>query len=426
MSLSLYRFLLVLLSPFIFVFFLYRIIIGKEHKQRYKERFGYASKPRPKGALIWFHAASIGEVVSVFYLIEKISEKYPEINIMVTTGTVTSAKLVENKLSKNIIHQFVPLDLTFSVKKFLDHWRPDFAIWVESEVWPNLVCETAKTGSPLALVNARMSKETLSKWKKHKRFSKKIFESFSVCLAQNETEKNNFNQAGVLNSVNAGNLKFESPTLPADPDDLSSVVKMIGDRKIWLMASSNEGEEEIAANCHRILEDKYSGLLTIIVPRHPNRAKAIAKMLHDKNLNFVQRSKGDKVSKDTQIYLCDTIGELGIFYRVSNIVFIGGSLVERGGQNPLEPARLHCSLISGDKVFNFTEIYSQMQQEHAVIIVKDEAEFLANLDNLLADNKLQDIYANRALEFVNSKSGIVENYLNQLDKYIKPLTKVNF
>jgi 3-deoxy-D-manno-octulosonic-acid transferase len=426
MSLNLYRFLLILLSPFILVFLLYRIIIGKEHKKRYPERFGFASKSRPKGALIWFHAASIGEVVSVFYLIEKISEKYPEINILITTGTVTSAKLVESKFNKNIMHQFVPLDFTFAVKKFLGHWRPDFALWVESEVWPNLVCETAKTGSPLALVNARMSKETLNKWKKHKRFSKKIFESFSVCLAQNESEKSNFDQAGVLNSVNAGNLKFESPTLPADSAELTNVVKMIGDRKIWLFASSNEGEEEVAANCHRALEDKYSGLLTVIVPRHPNRAKAIAKILQEKNLNFVQRSKEEKVTKDTQVYLCDTIGELGIFYRISNVVFIGGSLVDRGGQNPLEPARLHCALISGNKLFNFAEIYSQMQQEHAVIIVNNEDELITNLDNLLADNKLQDIYANRALEFVTSKSGIVDNYLNQLDKYIKPLTKVNF
>ncbi len=426
MNLRGYRALQTLLSPVIDIYLRYRKLIGKEDIKRFPERLGRPSIARPQGNLLWIHAASIGESVSVLPLLEAIGEKYPSVNILLTTGTVTSAKLMAKKLPKAVIHQFVPVDLHYAVKRFLSYWRPDLAIWVESELWPNLVHETSQTGCPMLLVNARMSDDTLKKWQKHKELSEKIFGGFSMCLAQNDREAEKFSQAGIKNSVNAGNLKYESPSLPADPEATANLIRMIGNRRIWVASSTSKGEEEIAALTHIKLSEKYPDLLTIIVPRHPDRAEDIRKMLDAKNLNVAQRSKGEEALDEIQIYLADTIGELGIFYRISNIVYVGGSLVEHGGQNPLEPARLNCAIITGHITYNFQEIYSEMEAFNAVMVVKDKTELLEKLTQLFADNKMVDLYAEQALQFIQSKSGVIDNYMNLLDPYLKPLVRPTF
>ena len=423
MNLTSYRILQTVLSPFIDVYLRYRKVIGKEDKKRFPERLGKAGIARPQGNLVWIHAASIGESVSVLPLLTAIRQKYPSINILMTTGTVTSAKLLEKKLPKDIIHQFVPVDMHYAVKRFVAHWRPDLAIWVESELWPNLVCNTSQTGCPMLLINARMSDESLVKWKKHKPLADNIFGCFTLCLAQNEKEADKFLHAGIKNSIAAGNLKYESPSLPSDPENTANLIRMIGNRRIWVASSTSRGEEEIAALTHIKLAEKYPDLLTIIAPRHPNRMAEIRTMLEAKGLNTSVRSQGDDVHADTQIYLADTIGELGIFYRLSNIVFMGGSLVDHGGQNPLEPARLNCAILSGPTIYNFEEIYADMKAANAVIIVNNKDELLEQLDQLLSNSKMQDIYADHASHFIESKTGVIDNYLKLLDPYLKPLVK---
>ncbi len=423
MNLKLYRLLQILITPFVDLYLIYRRIIGKEHKYRFAERLGKSSLPRPGGELVWVHAASIGESVSVIPLLEEIGNKYPDINILITTGTVTSAKLLEKKLPKKIIHQFVPVDMLTNVRRFLKHWQPDVALWVESELWPNLLYETSAGGCPIIMVNARMSSQSLEKWKKHKALAEEIFGCFSMCLAQSEYEAGKFTQAGIANSINAGNLKYESPALYADPAETGKIITAIGKRPVWLAASTSGSEELIVAKVHKKLSEKYPDILTIIVPRHPERSKDISEILRAENLNFTRRSKGEGIENDTQIYLADTIGELGIFYRVSGIVLMGGSLVNHGGQNPLEPARLDCAIVTGPNIYNFKDIYAEMLLNDCVIIIKDENELAEKVDALLSSREFHDRLSTNATHFVQSKTGIINNYMQQLDPYLKPLSK---
>jgi 3-deoxy-D-manno-octulosonic-acid transferase len=421
MNLKQYRIIQLFLSPVVFLYLLYRKLKGKEHPQRFPERLGKPSAARPDGSLVWVHAASIGEAVSTLPLLEAIEQKYPAINILMTTGTVTSAKLLEKKLSRKVIHQFVPVDMLPAVRKFLTHWQPNLAIWVESELWPNLVCETKASGCDLALINARMAAKTLEKWQKHKELADNIFSSFSICLAQNDVEAEKFSRAGVAITKNAGNLKYESPALLADPSETAEIISQIGNRTNWLAASTSDGEEAAVADAHTKLSQKFSDILTIIAPRHPNRASDIRKMLEAKGLKVSQRSRDEKITPQTDIYLADTIGELGIFYRIAGVVFMGGSLIPHGGQNPLEPARLNCAIITGTHTHNFKDIYADMQSNNAVLVVSDKDVLVRKVEELLSNNAAQDKLANNALEFINSKSGVVSRYMQELEPYFKKL-----
>ncbi len=423
MSLNLYRIAQSALSPVISLYLGYRKIIGKEDVERFNERLGHVLTPRPGGGLLWAHAASVGEAVSIIPLLKMIEDKYPHLHILVTTGTVTSAKLMQKKLPKEIVHQFVPVDMLGAVRRFLNHWRPDIALWVESELWPNLICETASSGCPIILVNARMSLNSLTKWKRYKSLAGRIFGCFAMCLAQSEEEAERFREAGVNNTFAIGNLKYESPPLPSDPEEMTRLVKMIGGRHTWAAASTSEGEEEIAGRIHEHLKKDVNDLLTIIVPRHPERGGEIKRMLSAKGLKVALRSDKDEITPETDIYLADTIGELGIFYRLTSIVFMGGSLVPHGGQNPLEPARLDCAIISGDNIKNFKEVYSEMAASDAVIMVENETQLLNDVEALMKNQDTVEKMVQNASMFVRSKSGILDKYMSALQPYLKPFEK---
>lgn len=425
MNIKLYKIFSVIFSPLIDFYLLYRKKKGKEDSERFHERLGKPSFPRPSGALVWLHAASVGEAISVLPLINKISKDYPEINILLTTGTITSSKVLASKLPKDIIHQYIPIDKYYVVNRFLAHWKPDLAIWVESELWPNLLNETKKTGCPIVLVNGRMSENSYEKWKKHGSFSRDILSCFSNCLVQTEDDKKRFSSAGADNVIVVGNLKYEAPALPADPVETGKLVSMIGDRPLWLAASTNRGEEEILNFVHDKLSKKHDKILTIIVPRHPERCKEILEAFSGKNLNLAVRSKGDEITPDTNIYIADTIGEMGIFYRLSEIVFMGGSLVEHGGQNPLEAARLECAILSGVNTDNFKTIYKELEEAKGVLVVKDAGDLVAKIDGLLLDHDKLEELARHAFSFIDSKSGIMETYMEYLQPYLNPLDNVS-
>ncbi len=419
MKLKLYRFITKYFAFLVRLYLNYRLIKGKEDSERFYERLGQPSADRKDGFLIWFHAASVGESVSVIPLISEITKKFPHINILMTTGTLTSSKLMASRLPSKVIHQFIPVDTYDAVQKFLSHWQPNLAIWVESELWPNLIIETKKSGCNLMLINGRMSDESFRKWKNNLEFAEQIISNFSLCLVQTEEDKFKYSDIGAKQVIIAGNLKYEAPTLPSNPDEFGSLILQIGNRNIWLSASTHSGEEEIIIEAHKKLAEIFPDILTIIMPRHPKRLKEIETLLKNNNFQFSVRSKKQKILPQTNFYIADTIGEAGLFYRIANIVFMGGSLVNNGGQNPLEAARLKCAILSGKNYFNFQEVYSEMKVNNAVKIIKDSDGIFQNVKNLLSDISLQKKLANSAFEYVESKKGILENYLNQIEVFIK-------
>ena len=425
MNIKIYRIASLVLGPVIDIYMQYRKKIGKEDPKRFDERLGKANFPRPQGSLIWIHAASIGEAISVLPLIERITKDFPSINVLLTTGTVTSSNLLEKKLPKNVIHQFVPVDKFHAVKRFLSHWKPDCAIWVESEIWPNLVYETHSTGCPLILVNARMSVSSYEKWKKLQNFSKNILSCFSLCIAQTEEDKDRFEKIGAKKVVLGGNLKYEAPSLPADPAETGKLINMISDRPIWLAASTNKGEEEMIAFVHKKIVEKHPNLLTIIIPRHPERQKEVSNILKDEGINISIRSKNEDIETDTSIYVADTVGEMGIFYRLCGIVFMGGSLIEHGGQNPLEAARLECAILSGPNTHNFKSIYKELESVGGVLVVKDAADLAMKVDEIIRDHDKQETLAQNAFEFIEGKKGMLNEYVKLLSPYLNPLHKVS-
>lgn len=417
MYLKLYRFFSVAALPFIYLWLLRRRFIGKEDKARFGERLGMASLLRRDGQLVWIHAASVGEAVSVLPLIQKILDKFQSINILVTTGTVTSAKLLESRLPNRSFHQYVPIDSLIVVKKFLKHWKPDIAIFVESELWPNLIIETHKTGCRILQVNARISQESCDKWGKYGGMINAVLSCFGISLAQSEEDAQRLKTLGAPNVKYIGNLKFDAPPLPADPKETGKLMGMIGFRPVWLAASTHPGEEQIVSETHKKLKEKHEELLTIIIPRHPERGGEIAKIISP--MKSALRSEWQSIEDDTDFYIADTIGELGIFYRLVGIVFMGGSLVPHGGQNPLEAARLECALLTGSHTENFKKIYGELAEKKAVINIGNAAELASKIDELISDNNLQKEYATNALAFIESKSGVVDSYLKEIENFIK-------
>lgn len=416
-----YRLLTLLGSPFVWLYLRYRRAKGKEDPQRFRERLGYASIPRTPGPLIWFHAASVGESISVLPLIEALCKQHPDASVLVTTGTVTSASIVENRLPENAFHQFVPVDQKGAVRRFLDHWKPDLALWVESELWPNLVLMTQSRGIPMALLNARVSSVSVSMWKRFASLARELLQAFTVILAQSDDDARRFRELGAENVKFLGNLKFDSPPLPADPKATGELLTMFGERPTWLAASTHPGEEEQIGEVHQALKQNVQELLTVIVPRHANRGEEIAGQLKDQGLKLARRSKEEAIEEETDIYLADTMGELGLFYRVIDIVFMGGSLVPHGGQNPLEPARLKCAIIMGPHMENFAGISNELKKMQACVTINDAKQLQEAVESLTRDPARQEALAEAALKLVESRQGVLEAILNELEPLLRQI-----
>ncbi|CAA2142358.1 glycosyltransferase N-terminal domain-containing protein [Hyphomicrobium sp. ghe19] len=358
---------------------------GKEDPNRRGERLGFAGRPRPAGQVVWVHAASVGETNAILPLIDSLLDANPHIHILLTTGTKTSAEIAAHRLPPRALHQYVPLDVPHYVARFLDHWKPSISIFTESDIWPNLILGTAERGIPLVLVNARMSPRSISRWRKYAAVGRPLFSRFAAVLSQNSQITRAMKRLGAPNVITAGNLKIDSPPPPVNADLLASLKNAVGQRPLFLAASTHPGEDTVIAAAHSLMRRDIEGLLTIIVPRHPERGGGLAASLGGLGLRTQLRSRSSAPETDTEIYVADTIGELGTFYSISPVALVGGSLVEHGGQNPIEAVRLGSCVLTGPFTHNFRDAYAALFREGGAVEVRSSDDIARQVTLLLAD-----------------------------------------
>jgi 3-deoxy-D-manno-octulosonic-acid transferase len=334
-----------------------RVLRGKEDRGRIRERLGFASRSRPDGQLIWIHGASVGECTSVLPLIDALLNGADR-HILMTSGTTTSAKLMEERLPHRALHQFAPLDTPAGIRRFLDHWKPNIGLFVDSEIWPNMVLGAAARNIPLALINGRMSERSFNGWRRTPKMAMALLANYRICLVQNAEGAERLRLLGAHNVQVSGNLKADAPPLPVDAEELAQMQRATKGRPILLAASSHPGEEETLLPAHDSLKRRLPNLLSIIVPRHPTRGGDIAMLCGGRSV--AQRSHRALPASETEVYVADTMGELGLFYRLAPCAFVGGSLVPHGGQNPLEAARLGRAVLAGPHTSNFMAEYARI------------------------------------------------------------------
>lgn len=353
--------------------------------RRAHEKLGHATQDRQgSGPLIWLHAASVGESLSVLALITRMGLILPRAQFLITSGTATSAALVAQRMPPRTVHQFAPLDAPGPLKRFLRHWRPDAAIFVESELWPQMLRRTHATGAKMALVNARLSDKSVETWRKHPKMAAYLFDVFDLILTQNDAMAHKMvSMHAPLDRVARGiNLKSMAGPLPVDEDALFEARAALGHRPVWVASSTHDGEEDAVLRTHQTLLKQFPDLCLILAPRHPERGDAVEEMVTAAGLTCNRRSRGD--APGAQVYLADTLGELGLWYAMTDIVFLGGSLLPIGGHNPFEVAQAGAAVLSGTHVAAFAETYTQLEAEGAAHFVEDGDDLTATLANLLS------------------------------------------
>ena len=413
-ALALYRGVTTLGLPVIRRYLDRRMANGREDRTRFAERMGIASAARPAGTVVWIHAASIGEAFSVLRLIEELLAQRPRLHVVVTTGTVSSATLLADRLPKGAIHQYVPVDRIAWVRRFLDHWRPTLAVWVESEFWPNLISDTVARGIPMLLVNARMSPGSFARWQRLRAIFAPLIGAFALCLAQDGEEAKRLRALGARAVKTTGNLKHAASPLPVDKIELDALQATLDGRPRWVAASTHDGEEAAAGTVHRALQPRHADLLTIVVPRHPARAETVASMLRANGLNVARRSLNEPITPRTSVYLADTLGELGLFYRLAPVAFVGGSLVPRGGQNVLEPARLGAAVLAGPHMENFQAIADEMTAAGAIRRVADAADLAVAVEQLLTNEAARQTLSESGQRLAATKDDVLDRVVNEI------------
>lgn len=391
---------------------------GKEDPLRRGERLGRASLPRPSGPVAWVHAASVGETSAVLPLIAALEARRPGLTVLLTTGTVTSARFAAARIAGATLHQYVPLDEPSFVAAFLDHWRPTLGVFTEQEVWPNLVLAATERGIPLALVNARMSDRSFDRWQRRSGLAAALFSRFAVVLAQNESLARRFEAIGVERAVPAGNLKIDAPAPPVDAAAFAALAKALGGRPRLVAASTHGGEELAIAAAHRRLKGDMPGLVTIIAPRHPERGGAVAEAVRGAGLVARLRSGQALPDADTDIYVADTIGELGTLYATAPVAFVGGSLIPHGGQNPIEAVRHGAVVVTGPSIHNFGDAYAALIEAGGAVRIAGPDELASACGALLMDARRTEamkVCAGRALQGL---SGALERTVAALLPYL--------
>ena len=396
-----------------------RLKRGKEHPQRLAERRGESKLVRPPGPLIWAHGASVGVMLAVIPLVEGLRER--NFNVLVTSGTVTSARLAEERLPQGAIHQFVPLDAPSFTERFLAHWRPNLALFAESDLWPNLIMATSQKGIPLILVNGRLSERSFTRWRYLPSTIGALLSRFDLCLAQSDNDAERFSELGAPRLSVTGNLKLDVPAPPVDAGKLALMRQTLRDRPIVAAASTHAGEEAVIIDAHRRLRQSFPGLLTIIAPRHPERGAGVLEIATAAGLNAVARSRGHMPERGTDVYVADTIGELGLIYRLAPIVFMGGSLVRHGGQNPIEAAKLGAAILHGPHVWNFSEIYSALDDAHGAEEVLDVNRLAVRIGAWLTDPSVRKQVADAGLATVENLGGALRRTLAAIEPYLMQL-----
>lgn len=419
MALVGYRVAGIMLYPLAGPYLGMRALKGKEDRSRRLERLGYASRSRPRGPLVWVHSASVGETLSILPLMRELRRR--EIHIVLTTGTVTSAALVQARLGDEVIHQYVPIDVKFPIKRFLAYWKPDACITAESEIWPTTVAELTRRRVPQIRVNARISDRSFDRWRTHAKVAEALFEKMALVVAQSDIDAERFRDLGAWPVIVSGNLKSDTDPPPCDELLLAKYKAEIGDRKTWAAISTFDGEEKAAATVHRALKPK-NGQLTIIVPRHPDRADAIEAMLKSEGLTVARRSRDDVLTPETDIFLGDSIGEMGLYLRLTEIAFVGRSLTNEGGQNPLEPAMIGCAVLTGPNIQNFRDAYQHLVRKGAARVVKDVEMLAKAVHYLLITEPARRKMVDAGQEAMEDLRGALGKTVKALEPYINPLT----
>ena len=395
-----------------------RQLNGKEDVKRFNERIGRPAKKRPEGKLIWLHGASVGESLSMLPLINKLLESYPDSHVMVTTGTVTSAEVMEKRLPERAFHQYIPIDNPAFVTRFIRHWQPDLVLWFESDLWPALLSGIKRKNIPLILVNGRISNKSFKRWQQFDFISKELLDCFTFCLGQSEEDAYRLRVLGAKNSMCLGNLKYAGINPPVAPDKKAEIESQINGRPLWVVSSTHHDEELKIGRFLKKTNSEVPGLLTLIAPRHPNRGPEIQEQLNSLGLKTALRSKGEKITPDTDVYIADTIGEVGIWYDLSPIVFIGGSLIPHGGQNFMEPSRFRDAVIVGPYMHNFTDAMNRAKKADAVIQINDAAELETTLLQLLKNKDLLEAKRSLAYNWAYGEAKVLDGIVEKIKGYL--------
>ena len=418
--LPLYRAAAAVADPLAGLFLRWRLARGKEDAARLREKTGLPGRARPEGPVAWLHGASVGEGLALLPLVERLAGR--GFAVLVTTGTLSSARVLAQRLGPGAIHQFAPLDVPRFVRRFLDHWRPDLVLFAESEIWPNMLDQAARRRLPLMLVNARLSQRSFARWQILPATIGGLLGGIDLCLAQTAPDAERLRQLGAPRVEVAGNLKYDVAAPPVDNARLALLQAQIGARPVWLAASTHPGEEAIAGAVHRRLAARFPDLLTIIAPRHPERGAAILAALPEARL----RSRSGGIDASTGIYIADTMGEMGLLFRLAPVVFVGKSMASAarqsmGGQNPIEPAKLGSAILHGPHVGNFQEVYAALGQAEGALGVGDADALARVLELLLGDAALLRKMARNALDSVGAFGGAADRIMQALDPYILQL-----
>jgi 3-deoxy-D-manno-octulosonic-acid transferase len=411
-----YRTATTVLEPVVIGLLYWRQRKGREDRTRLGERRGHPSRARPKGHLVWVHGASIGETLSLLPVVERLTQR--GVAVLVTSGTRTSASLIARRLPPGAVHQFVPVDVPRYVRRFLDHWQPDLALVAESEIWPNMVIALDRRRIPLVLVNGRMSDRSFRRWQRLPHIIGSLLERFALCLAQTPEDAERLARLGAPRVLVSGNLKFDSAPPPADPRVVAHLSGLVAGRPVWLAASTHPGEEGAVVAVHRALAQHHPHLLTIVAPRHPHRGEEVAAIAARAGLRAGRRSQGMHPDRATDVYVADTVGEMGLFYRLANIVLMGGTLAPVGGHNPIEPAKLGAAILHGPHVHNATEIYAAVDEARGALMVKDSAGLARAVSRLLSDPALTRDMARAAADAVHALGGAVERTMQSIEPFI--------
>ncbi len=384
--------------------------------KRFSERKGQPTAPRPDGTLIWFHAASVGECLSVLRLIDHMGQDRPDRHFLITSGTATSAQIVAKRLPPRTVHQFAPLDSRRYMRRFLSHWAPSAAVFVESELWPQMLCETARTGVPLALINARISKGSARNWTRAPKTARFLMGQFSMIHCQDQRTADLLQGLGLQTAQAGPNLKSFSGPLPYDATERDRMQTVLQGRPVWLASSTHPDEDQIVLAAHRKLQTNTPALLLILVPRHPERADAIEVMIAEAGLNGARRSTGGRIDGNTQVYLADTLGETGLWYALCPLTCLCGSFTHVGGHNPYEPAYAGSAVLHGPHYANFAKTYVDMDASGGSVEVADGAALTDVVGKLIAAPARLHEMGNTARQFAEAQEDALDQIALDLSK----------
>lgn len=393
---------------------------GKEDVKRFNERLGKPNITRPDGLLFWFHGSSVGESISMLPLIHNLLERYKDSHIIVTTGTITSADIMAKRLPDRAFHQYIPLDNPVFTARFVKHWKPNAVLWFESDFWPAMLSSVKKEEIPLILVNGRISNKSFKRWQQFDYIIKELLACFTYCLGQSDEDAYRLKVLGAKETACLGNIKYAGLPLPVNVDKKREIIEQIGERAVWLLSSTHDDEEFKIARFIENINKEKEGLLTIIAPRHPHRGEEIREKIQSKyNLKIALRSKNEAITKDIDIYIADTIGEMGIWYSIAPIVFIGGSLIPHGGQNFIEPAKERTAVIVGPHMFNFADVMVRAKKADAIIQVNDVLDLEEVVINLLKSKDLLEAKRSLAYNWANNEAKILDDIVDKVTSYIE-------